>query len=151
MRIPYVFLTDTMRKLQPLHILTAPVTLLEEDVHKAEVCQHLGRYTGTEIVLLKAHDYGHKASQHTERIATALQKAGVSVRIEEAQKDSFKVNIEAAERQRELLSDMIVLTASREYGLDDIFFGPQERHALQRSQVPILLLNPRGDLYSLCD
>ena len=151
LRIPYVFLTDTMRKLKDLHIVTAPVTLLEEDIHKTETCRHLGKYTGAEIVLLQAHDYGHKALQHTERIATALEKAGIRFRIEKALKDSFKVNTEAAERQRELLSDLIILTASRDYGLDDILFGPQERHVIQKSQVPVLLLNPRGDLYSLCD
>lgn len=151
LRLPYVFLTDTMRKLQPLHLVTVPVTLLEEDVHKAETCQHLGRYTGAEIVLLQANDYGHRALQHTQRIATALEKAGIRFRVEKAKKDSFKVNAEAAERQKDLLSDLLLLTASRDYGLDDILFGPQERHVIQKSQVPVMLLNPRGDLYSLCD
>ncbi len=48
-------------------------------------------------------------------------------------------------------TDMIVWTASRDYGLDDLLFGPAERKIILRSAVPVALLNPRGDLYSLCD
>ena len=48
-------------------------------------------------------------------------------------------------------ADMIVWTASRDYGLDDLIFGPAERKLILRSVVPIALLNPRGDLFSLCD
>ena len=53
--------------------------------------------------------------------------------------------------QTETGHQLLVLTTSREYGLDDILFGPPERHAIQRSQVPVMLINPRADLFSLCD
>jgi len=35
--------------------------------------------------------------------------------------------------------------------LDDILFGPPERKAIQRALVPVMLVNPREDLFSLCD
>ena len=68
-----------------------------------------------------------------------------------ARKDSFKLIQEAAERQRDFQHDLLILTASRDYGLDDILFGPPERKAIQRALVPVMLINPREDLFSLCD
>jgi len=32
-----------------------------------------------------------------------------------------------------------------------LIFGPPERKAIARSQVPVMLVNPREDLFSLCD
>ncbi|MCM1035661.1 MAG: universal stress protein [Paludibacter sp.] len=151
LRIPYLFLTDTMKKIQSLHVLLLPVTMLEEEVHKAQIGSSLARYTGAEIVLLRAHDYGSKAKRNTERMCVLFDKLEVSYRVEEARKDSAHVMRELTDRQRDFLSDLIILTASREYGLDDILFGPPERGVIRRSMVPVMLLNPRGDLYSLCD
>ena len=41
--------------------------------------------------------------------------------------------------------------ASREYGLDDWLFGPPEQYVICHSPVPVMLVNPRADLFSLCD
>lgn len=155
-RRPYVVITDTMTE-KPLRRLLVPVSMLEEEVYKAEICTYLARKTGAHIVLLKAHDYGSKAQTNVHKIITHIeaiaQKTGTAISYEvvEAKKDSFHLMREAAERQRDFVSDLIILTASRDYGLDDILFGPQERHAIKRALVPVMLINPRGDLFSLCD
>ncbi|MBR1808503.1 MAG: universal stress protein [Paludibacteraceae bacterium] len=151
LRLPYVFLTDTMPHLRPLAGLLSPVTMFEEEVHKAEVLGHLNRFTGAQITLLQANDYGSRAEQNTNKIITALNARGVQAEVLKARKDSFSVGRESAERGRKLSADMLVVTASRDYGLDDIFFGPQELHIIRHSNIPVMLLNPRGDLYSLCD
>ncbi len=151
LRLPYVFLTDTMLHLRPLGTILAPVSMLEEEVHKAETLTHLMRYTQAKTVLLHAHDYGSRAQQNVNRIQTSLRQFGFEAEVEEAKKDSFSLNREACLRQNEWQTDMLVITASRDYGLDDLFFGPQERHVIRRSACPVLLLNPRGDLFSLCD
>lgn len=158
LRIPYVVLTDTMRKMpilaesaEALHRILAPVTMLEEEVHKAEILGHLIRYTGAGVTLLQAKDYGHKAAHNVGRILTFLEHQGQTAEVVMGIRDSMSLYKELADRQREQAPDMVVVTASREYGLDDLFFGPAERHVLQKAQVPVMLLNPRGDLFSLCD
>lgn len=163
LRIPYLFITDTMRKMPvlaesnpPLREVLAPVSMLEEEVHKAEILSSLHRYTGCRITLLQAADFGHKAQRNTDRILTFLASRADDggtdfVRRLMAQKGSADLHRELADRQRELVPDMLVCTASREYGLDDLIFGPAERQVLRKAQVPVLLLNPRDDLFSLCD
>ena len=156
-RRPYVFVTPTMREITQLNRILVPVTMLEEETYKAEICTYLARKTGAHLILFKAHDYGSHAQQNINRIKTHIdsvaQKTGtpISYEIQEARKNSFAIYKEAVESQRETGHQLLILTASRDYGLDDILFGPPELHAIRHSQVPVMLVNPRADLFSLCD
>lgn len=151
-----MFITNTMN-IKPLHRLLVPVSMLEEEVYKAEICTYIARKTRAHIILLKAHDYGSYAQQNTNRIITHIRSVAertgenITYEVVEAKKDSFSLIREASERQRDFQHDLLVLTASRDYGLDDILFGPPERHAIRHSLVPVMLINPREDLFSLCD
>lgn len=151
LRLPYVFLTDTMRHVRPLSIILSPVSMLEEEVYKTEILTHLSRFTGAEIILLQANDYGSRAERNTNKILSGLNGFNLPSKTVKAKKDSFSVAKEAVETQKQWLADMLVITASRDYGLDDILFGPIERQVILHSNIPVLLLNPRGDLFSLCD
>ena len=172
-RRPYVFFTDTMTltggeaetqqatgdptPLLPYSQILVPVSMLEEETYKAEICTYLARKTGAHIILLQAHDYGHKAQNNVNRIVTHIEQVKertgekITYEVVIAKKDSFHLMREAVERQREFKNDLLVLTASRDYGLDDFLFGPPEQHAIARSSVPVMLVNPRADLFSLCD
>lgn len=155
-RRPYVFITNTMT-IKPLHRILVPVSMLEEEVYKAEICTYLARKTGAHIILLRANDYGSRARQNTARIETHIRSVAertgedISYEVVVAKKDSFSLTREASERQRDFQHDLLLLTASRDYGLDDVLFGPPERHAIRRALVPVMLVNPRKDLFSLCD
>ena len=155
-RRPYVFVTNTMN-VKTLRRLLVPVSMLEEETYKAEICTYLARKTGAHIILLQANDYGSHARQNVNRIVTHIQAVSertgedISYEVVLAKKDSFGLIREASERQRDFQHDLLILTASRDYGLDDILFGPPERKAIQRALVPVMLVNPREDLFSLCD
>ena len=155
-RRPYVFVTPTMT-IKPLRRLLVPVSMLEEETYKAEICTYLARKTGAHIILLQANDYGSHARQNVNRIIThikaVMERTGenISYEVAQAKKDSFGLVREASERQRDFRHDLLILTASRDYGLDDMLFGPPERKAIQRALVPVMLVNPREDLFSLCD
>lgn len=139
--------------------ILVPITMLEEEVYKAEICTYLARKTGAHLILLRANDYGSKAKQNTQRIITHIQtiaeRTGETITYEErvAKGDSFHIHKELhrypiADNR---YPDLILLTASREYGLDDWLFGPPEQYVIRHSHVPVMLINPRADLFSLCD
>ena len=157
LRSPYVIITPSMREIDELHQILVPVSRLEEETYKGEICTYLARKTGAHILLLTAKDYGSRAKQNTDRIITHIQsvmdRTGVTIHYDvlTGMKDSDHINREACDRSSELQADLLLLTASREYGLDDLLFGPVERHVIQRALIPVMLVNPRADLYSLCD
>ena len=142
-----------------LSTILVPVTMLEEEIYKAEICTYLARKTGAHLILLRANDYGSKAKRNTQRIITHIQtiaeRTGETITYEErvAKGDSFHIH-----KELHLIASspdspiaLILLTASREYGLDDWLFGPPEHYVIRHSQVPVMLVNPRADLFSLCD
>ena len=139
--------------------ILVPVTMLEEEVYKAEICTYLARKTGAHLILLRANDYGSKAKQNTQRIITHIQtiaeRTGETITYEErvAKGDSFHIHKELHRYPitDNRYPDLILLTASREYGLDDWLFGPPEQYLIRHSHVPVMLINPRADLFSLCD
>ena len=163
-RRPYVVTTPLASNLSPLTSILVPVTMLEEEVYKAEICTYLARKTGAHLILLRANDYGSKAKRNTQRIIahiqTIVERTGETITYEErvAKGDSFHIHRELAEQAdiEYRVSGigeigLILLTASREYGLDDWLFGPPEQYVIRHSPVPVMLVNPRADLFSLCD
>ena len=144
-----------------LSSILVPVTMLEEEVYKAEICTYLARKTGAHLILLRANDYGSKAKRNTQRIITHIQtiaeRTGESITYEErvAKGDSFHIHKElpllSSTLQGGDRGGLLLLTASREYGLDDWLFGPPEQYVIRKSSVPVMLVNPRADLFSLCD
>ena len=135
--------------------ILVPISMLEEEVYKAEICTYLARKTGAHLILLRARDYGSKAKQNMQRIITHIEtiveRTGEKISYEEqvAKRDSFSFHKDFHFEGWQ--HDLLLLTASREYGLDDWLFGPPELYAIRHSQVPVMFVNPRADLFSLCD
>ena len=147
--------TERTTKETNLSTILVPVTMLEEEVYKAEICTYLARKTGAHLILLRANDYGSKAKRNIQRIITHIQtiseRTGETISYEEqvAKGDSCSIHKELQNYPSE--HQLVLLTASREYGLDDWLFGPPEQYVIRHSNVPVMLINPRADLFSLCD
>ena len=161
-RRPYLITTPLTSNLSPLTSILVPITMLEEEVYKAEICTYLARKTKAHLILLRANDYGSKAIKNTQRIITHIQtiaeRTGETITYEErvAKGDSFHIHKELHTYTSLPFREgtgvgLIILTASREYGLDDWLFGPHEQYVIRHSPVPVMLVNPRADLFSLCD
>lgn len=161
-RRPYVLIKKDLKEHSKLATILVPITMLEEEVYKAEICTYLARKTGAHIILLRANDYGSKAKRNTQRIITHIrticERTGNKITYEEqvAKGDSFHIHKELASisynlQEKDKGGILILLTASREYGLDDRLFGPPEQYVIRHSSVPVMLVNPRSDLFSLCD
>lgn len=150
LRIPYLFYKDSFAELDLAKVIL-PIGFLEEELEKAQFAAAFGRFCGSEIKMLLANDYGSKAAANADKMKDLFDKFDFKYSIEKATKDSFKVEAESIQVAEKEQAGIIIVSASRDYGLDDILFGPKEYHLIKKSPVPVLLVNPRGDLYALCD
>ena len=146
LRIPYIFVKENFAEIK-FDKVVVPVTFLVEDREKGRFASGLGRFMQSEILLLTANDYGSKAQSNTNAIKTLLDKFSLKYDVSKTKSDSYKAEKEALQYG----ADLVIVTASREYGLDDIIFGAKELHIIKKAEIPVMLLNPRGDLYVLCD
>jgi hypothetical protein len=150
LRIPYLFYKDSFAPLNLAKVIL-PIGFLEEELEKAQFAAAFGRFCGSEIKMLLANDYGSKATVNADKMKDLFDKFDFRYTLEKATKDSFKVEAESIQVAENEDAGLIIVSASRDYGLDDILFGPKEYHVVKKSSVPVLLVNPRGDLYTLCD
>jgi len=150
LRIPYLFYKDSFPALNLTKVIL-PIGFLEEELEKAQFAAAFGRFCGSKVKMLLANDYGSKAATNAEKMKLLFDKFDFTYTLEKASKDSFKVEAESIQVAEKENAGIIIISASRDYGLDDILFGPKEYHVVKKSPIPVLLVNPRGDLYALCD
>lgn len=150
LRIPYLFYKDSFNALDLTKVIL-PIGFLEEELEKAQFAAAFGRFCGSEVKMLLANDYGSKAAANADKMKELFDKFDFKYTLDKGTKDSFKVEAESIQVAKNEQAGIIIASASRDYGLDDILFGPKEYHVVKKSPVPVLLVNPRGDLYALCD
>lgn len=150
LRIPYLFIKDEFNNIS-FEKIVVPVNFLIEEIEKAQFAAAFGRFLNSEIIMLQAKDYGSKAANNIAKISSVLDKFNLNYETVKGKKDSFKIEFDALRYASENNCNLIIASSSREYGLDDIVFGPKELHLIQKAECPLMLLNPRGDLYVLCD
>jgi len=148
LRIPYFFIPHNWSPRPPQRVLM-PISFLIEDREKAAWGRSLHRQFTSHFTLLKPRDKGTRAAKNVDYIAAFFQKNAIPYTLIQGRKSSFKNDKEALKDYAHS-SDLMVVTASREYGLDDQFFGPKELGLIHKSPLPLMMLNPRADLYILC-
>ena len=150
LRIPYVFYKNSFDVINLKKVLL-PVGFLIEEYEKAQFASAFGRFFHAEITILLANDYGSKAARTAEKMKELFDKFQLNYSEQKAKSDSFKLDKEAVKLGERELFDVLLISTSRDYGPDDMLFGPKEYHLVKKSSIPLLLVNPRGDLYTLCD
>ena len=149
LRVPYLFVLPGM---QPLfEQIAVPVTFLEEEKEKAPFAAAFGRFCKSHIHLIQPKDYGTKAMANINAIKSLLDTFTLNYSVKQSNKDSFKVEFDVTKCNYDQTYNLIIISASREYGLDDIIFGSKEKKILKVAQSTILVINPPADLYALCD
>ena len=150
LRIPYLLHKDSFRNFDFRKVIL-PIGFLEEEMEKTQFAAAFGRFFDSEVLMVLANDYGSKAAANAEKMKLFFSIFKFQFSLQKAKSDSFGVEKESIIIAIGANSGLLIISASREYGLDDIIFGPNELHIVRKSTVPVLLVNPRGDLYALCD
>lgn len=150
LRIPYLFHKEGFPVIDMDKVLV-PVNFLIEEIEKAQFAAAFGRFCGSSVTLFQANDYGSKAATNVAKIKSVFDKFNFEYQVVKGGKDSFKIEFDALTHAEMNQYGLIIASASREYGLDDVIFGPKEMHLIRKTNTPLMLINPRGDLYTLCD
>ncbi|MDR0830441.1 MAG: hypothetical protein LBN95_10090 [Prevotellaceae bacterium] len=149
LRAPYLFVRpNTDFNVEKIAL---PVSFLIEDKEKAPFASAFGRFCGSQILIYAPKDYGSKARQNINQMKTLFNSFSLDYAEKQGKKGSFDIERETALNAELDGCKMLIISASREYGLDDIIFGSKEKKILQKIYIPTLLINPRADLYVLCD
>ena len=73
LRIPYIFVKEEYTEIN-FNKIIVPVTFLVEEKEKGRFANNFGRFMKSEIVLLRANDYGSKAQNNVNAMKTLMDK-----------------------------------------------------------------------------
>ena len=151
LRVPYIFIKNTTNTNYDIKTILLPITNLEEEREKAPFASSFARHFNCPITIYQPNDYGSKAATNIEAIKNLLNTFNLNHTTTKGKKDSNNIELETAINNQTTNNALLIISASRDYGLDDIIFGPKERKIIKKTNIPTMLINPRGDLYALCD
>jgi hypothetical protein len=151
LRIPYIFTKDTLPTDFYINNIILPITNLEEEREKGPFASSFARHFNCHIAIYQPNDYGSKAIANIETIKTLFDSFKLNHSTSKGKKDSNSIELETSTIHKNTPNSILIISASRDYGLDDILFGPKERKIIKNTNIPTMLINPRGDLYTLCD
>ncbi len=151
LRIPYIFVKNDIEKDFNIENIILPITNLEEEREKGPYASSFARHFRCDTIIYQPNDYGTKAAMNIETITILFNSFNLQYTIIKGKKNSSLIELEACRTTKATKNSILIISASRDYGLDDIIFGPKERKILIETSNPTMLINPRGDLYALCD
>ncbi len=151
LRIPYIFVKNEIPNNFNIDNILLPITNLEEEREKGPFSSSFARHFNCPITIYQPNDYGSKATTNIEAIKVLFNSFSLKYEIIKGKKDSNGIEFEAGLLNKNKSNSLLIISASRDYGLDDIIFGPKERKIIKNTNIPTMLINPRGDLYALCD
>lgn len=149
LRIPFVLVKEDCERID-FSKVAVPVAYLAEEKEKAPYSSNMGRFLKSEITVFQAKDYGSKTPRNVKAITEFYDKFSLKYTVEQSPYDSSKVEKQTAIAAAERGYGMVLISTSRDYGLDDLIFGPKELHIFRACKTPLMCINPRGDLYVLC-
>ena len=151
LRIPYIFVKDTIPLDFNINTIILPITNLEEEREKGPFASSFARHFNNKTKIYQPNDYGTRALQNIEAIKTLFDSLKLTYSTIKGKTNSSKIELEAGKNNKSQNNTILIISASRDYGLDDIIFGPKERKIIKTIDIPTMIINPRGDLYALCD
>lgn len=149
LRIPYIGVNSSCQLKDKIEKVCVPVGFLPEEKEKAPWSNSFIKYCQSDIILVKPKDRGSRATKNVSFIEKFLKTQHNTCQTIQGTKSSFKIEFEALKKYGNSV-DMYMISASRAYGLDDNLLGPKEYHVLKNAQKPVLIINPRDDIYVLC-
>lgn len=151
LRVPYIFVNNDIPANFDIKNIILPITNLEEDREKGPFSSSFARHFNCPITIYQPNDYGSKAETNIEAMKNLFNSLNLQYSTQKGKKDSNGIELESAILNKNNQNSILIISASRDYGLDDIIFGPKERKIIKNTNLPTMLINPRGDLYALCD
>jgi glutaredoxin len=151
LRVPYIFVNNDIPANFDIKNIILPITNLEEDREKGPFSSSFARHFNCPITIYQPNDYGSKAETNIEAMKNLFNSLNLQYSTQKGKKDSNGIELESAILNKNNQNSILIISASRDYGLDDIIFGPKERKIIKNTNIPTMLINPRGDLYTLCD
>ncbi|MEI6764709.1 MAG: universal stress protein [Bacteroidota bacterium] len=155
LRIPILVVQDISHEGNMFQNIIMPVDFNKEAKEKSSWAGFFSKLNRSRIYLVSRTYRDPFFAAQIKNNLTSIKKLfdTAEVVFEEKNAGTIRGSIDrfALDFARANNGDMLILMATPERGIDDYFIGPPEKRIIAAARdIPVLLLNPRDDLYLPC-
>jgi len=154
--IPFLFVKGNNSEYLKYSQIMLPVDFRKVMKDTALWASYFGRFNQASISLLSAQEKNQETAEQTEEnvrsIKELLVRLNLNVQHQTAENGSFRLPFEALGRCTQGNGNLLIIPSSQHISLIDLLAGlPESRIIRQAGSLPVLCINPRRDMYILCD
>ena len=155
LRIPIIVVQDVLPRKSFFSSMVLPLDFNRESKEKSAWAGHISTLNKTKVNIVTRHykDTYFAASLRSNLALVMKLYGNLNVEYQVINDADIKCGIDvyAVDYAWYNNGDMVVIMATKEIAVDDLLFGLKEKKIIaNKYQLPIMLINPRDDLYLPC-
>ncbi len=155
-RIPYLFVNKDIEDENFYKNIILPIDSTKESKEKVLWASYFSRFNDAVIKVITPHvkdEYFVRQLNNNQKfIRKIFTNFEVNFEIINTKEIENSIDIKALQMANDENAGLVIVLATKSYGLFDLIKGPKELHSILNPwKIPVMCLNPRDDLYVLCD
>ncbi len=155
LRVPVIVVHDEMPRKGFFGGMVLPLDFNRESKEKSAWAGHISALNKTKVTILTRNykDSYFAASLRSNMALVIKLYANLDVNYQMVNEADIKCDIDkyAVDYAWYNKGDMVVIMATKEVAVDDLLFGLKEKKIIDNKyKLPVMLINPRDDLYLPC-
>jgi hypothetical protein len=155
LRIPLLVVQNKMPDAKVFDHIILPVDFNRESKEKASWAGYLGKLNKSFITVTHT-DYrdgflGVQLRNNLMLVKKLFTTLGTPNEFHKAEKVRYGIDRYSVAYAKMRKAGMIIITTTKEWGIDDYILGPVEKRIIcNEDQLPVMMINPRDDLFVPC-
>jgi hypothetical protein len=155
-QIPFLFVKGSISNYLEYKHVALPVDFRKVMKDTSLWASYFGRFNHSAISVLSASEKdkegAHGIKKNLKFIEKLLYKLHLDVNFKTTEKGSFGLPFEALDQCKKNGQDLLIIPSSKNISLIDLIVGLPETKIIKKAgQIPVLCINPKRDMYILCD
>jgi hypothetical protein len=154
--IPFLLIDTNSTTISDYKKIIFPVDLRRETKDAALWASYFARFNKSGINVLVANEINKDNRKGVTKNITSIKqlfvKLKIGIKFFKGKENSFKIQFEALNVALSSNSDLIIILGSSFISIFDLIIGLPEKKIIKKAGIlPVLIINPRKDMYILCD
>jgi len=154
--VPFLFTSPGEKKIPEFKNIVIPVDLRKEMKDAALWGSYFGRFNNAGLKIIAAGDSSKESKRLVAKNVIGMKKLFTKLAIDfhlfKGTKSSFSIQFEALDSAKQTGADLLIILGSSVITPIDLLIGLPEKKVIKRAgSLPVMIINPRTDMYILCE
>lgn len=154
--VPFLFVNEKQTTISDYKKVILPIDLRKESKDAILWASYFARFHHSGINAIAARDKMKENKKSVQKNILWLKKLfstfNLGIKVFKGQTNSLKIQFEALDLAKQSDADLLIVLGSSYVSVIDRLIGlPEKKIVKNAGLLPVLLINPRKDIYHLCD